>query len=159
MNRRPVHFHRLFRRPFRYPAAIGADPEAGRVSLFLAVAMIGVLTVIGLAFDGAGQLRSMHRADNLAAEAARTGGQAIDLRKAINGEPKVLDRNAARAAVQSYLNTISNVTLRQITFSPDNREITVVVDVRYDTLFLDLLGFPDETMLRGQATARLLTGP
>ena len=137
----------------------GTDPEAGRISLFLAVAMIGVLTVIGLAFDGAGQLRSMQRADNLAAEAARTGGQAIDLAKAINGEPKVLDRDAASAAVTNYLSTVDNVTLRQVTFSPDNREITVVVDVRYDTLFLDLLGFPDRTVVRGRATARLLTGP
>lgn len=44
--------------------------DAGRVSIFLAVALIGVLAIIGMAFDGAGQLRTLQRAENLAAEAA-----------------------------------------------------------------------------------------
>ena len=56
---------------------IGAhERDAGRVSLFLAVSMLGILAIIGMSFDGAGQLRALQRADNLAAEAARAGGQA-----------------------------------------------------------------------------------
>lgn len=133
--------------------------DAGRISLLLAVSLAGVLTIIGLAFDGAGQLRALQRADNLAAEAARTGGQAIDLGQAIAGQAKVLDEPAARAAVRDYLATVDEATLRQVTFAPDGRELTVVVDVRYDRIFLDLLGFADTTVVRGTATARLLTDP
>lgn len=89
--------------------------DDGRVSLFLAAGMIGVLAIIGLAFDGAGQLRSMQRADNLAAEAARTGGQSIDRAKAIEGGPKVIDQVAARAAVSSYL-AATEVTASSVEF-------------------------------------------
>lgn len=135
------------------------DPESGRVSLFLAVALLGVLAAIGLAFDGAGQLRSMQRADNLAAEAARTGGQAIDLGRAIAGESKVLDEAEARAAIQAYISSVSYATLREVTFAPGGQELTVVVEVRYDTIFLNLLGFPNQTVVSGKATARLLTDP
>jgi hypothetical protein len=135
--------------------------DDGRVSLFLAAAMIGVLAIIGLAFDGAGQLRSMQRADNLAAEAARTGGQSIDRAKAIEGGPKEIDEVAARAAVASYL-AAAGVAGHSVEFPVVDGEklVRVRVTVTYDRYMLGLFGFGNAVTVSGEATARALTeGP
>jgi hypothetical protein len=135
----------------------GPQRDAGRVSLFLAVALAGVLVVVGLAFDGAGRLRTMQRADNLAAEAARAGGQAIDLAAAIGGEKvKVVDEAAAQAAVANYFSGMSDVDWT-VSFPPGGQQVTVVVEMSYDTAMLDVFGFADTIPVRGRATAVLLT--
>ena len=135
------------------------DRDAGRVSLFLAVALVGVLTIIGLAYDGAGQLRTMQRADNLAAEAARAGGQAIDLGQLLDDGTTVLDRVAAENAVRGYLAGVDGVTFRDIQFDStgDNSTLTVNIDLDYDRVFLDLFGYADTIDVPGTATATLLT--
>ncbi|WP_281292178.1 pilus assembly protein TadG-related protein [Micromonospora olivasterospora] len=135
--------------------------DDGRVSLFLAAAMIGVLAIIGLAFDGAGQLRSAQRADNLAAEAARTGGQSIDRARAIEGGPKEIDEAAARATVGSYL-AAAGVTNHSVEFPvvDGEKHIRVHVTVTYDRYMLGLFGFGNTVTVSGEATARALTeGP
>lgn len=148
----------------RTPTATGHRPggdagrDAGRVSLFLAVALTGVLVIIGLAFDGTGQLRSMQRADNLAAEAARAGGQAIDLASAVEGRPKVVDEEQARTAIRNYLAGVEGVRAWSVRFDT-GQQLTVTVDVEYDTYLLDLFGFRDKILVRGEATAHLRTEP
>ncbi|KXK62917.1 hypothetical protein AWW66_06140 [Micromonospora rosaria] len=131
------------------------------MSLFLAVAMTGVLVIIGLAFDGAGQLRSTQRAGNLAAEAARAGGQSIDRARAIAGGSKEIDEGDARVAVSSYL-AAAGVTSHTVTFPviDGEKHIRVRVSVAYDRLLLGLFGFGDSVTVSGEATARTLTeGP
>nr|WP_139135816.1 hypothetical protein [Micromonospora yangpuensis] len=123
--------------------------------------MAGVLVVIGLAFDGSGQLRSMQRAENLAAEAARTGGQSIDRARAIAGGSKEIDEDDARAAVRSYL-AAAGVASHSVSFPviEGEKHIRVRVDVAYDRLLLGLFGFGDSVTVSGEATARTLTeGP
>ncbi|MEG3633068.1 pilus assembly protein TadG-related protein [Micromonospora palythoicola] len=133
--------------------------DAGRVSIFLAVALIGVLAIIGMAFDGAGQLRTLQRAENLAAEAARTGGQAIDRATAIQGGPKRINRRDARRAVRDYLTT-AGATDHTVTFPVVDGEtqIRVRVEVTYDRAALGLFGFSNTVTVSGEATARALTG-
>ncbi|MEV6366326.1 hypothetical protein AB0L86_05465 [Micromonospora musae] len=139
-------------------AAPGRD--AGRVSIFLAVAMVGVLAVIGLSYDGAGQLRTLQRADNLAAEAARAGGQAVDRATAIAGGPKRIDKRLARAAVVDYL-AAAGAAGHTVSFPVVNGEtlIRVRVTITYRRSMLGLLGFDDTITVSGEATARALTGP
>ncbi|MEU4565890.1 pilus assembly protein TadG-related protein [Micromonospora sp. NPDC023956] len=134
--------------------------DEGRVSLFLAVSMIGVLMIIGLAFDGAGQLRTMHRADNLAAEAARTGGQAIDRAQAINGGKKEIDEAAATVAVRHYLSA-AGVTDHTVSFPvvDGEKRITVRLSITYDRYLLGLFDLTDSVTVSGEATARAITGP
>ncbi|MER5456889.1 hypothetical protein ABT008_19065 [Micromonospora sp. NPDC002389] len=136
-----------------------ARGDAGRVSIFLAVAMIGVLGIIGMAFDGAGQLRTLQRAENLAAEAARTGGQAIDRATAIEGGPKRIDQTEARAAVADYL-AAAGATGHTVTFPVVDGEtvIRVRVSVTYRRAMLGLFGFSNTVTVSGEATARALTG-
>lgn len=139
--------------------AVPIGRDSGRVSLFLAVALIGVLAIIGLSYDGAGQLRSMQRADNLAAEAARAGGQAIDLDQLLDDGTTVLDPAAAETAVDNYLASVDGVRLTQVRFDTigDNAALTVSLELDYDTVFLDLFGFADNITVPGTATATLLT--
>ncbi|MBX7269948.1 hypothetical protein KIF24_30630 [Micromonospora sp. Llam7] len=133
--------------------------DAGRVSIFLAVAMVGVLAVIGMAFDGAGQLRTLQRAENLAAEAARAGGQAIDRATAIEGGPKQINQPQARRAVRDYL-AAAGASSHTVSFPVVDGEthIRVRVSVTYDRAMLGLFGLSDSVTVSGEATARALTG-
>ncbi|WBC10878.1 hypothetical protein [Micromonospora sp. WMMA1947] len=135
--------------------------ENGRVSLFLAVAMTGVLAIISLAYDGAGQLRTLQRADNLAAEAARAGGQMIDRARAIEGGPKRIDQVAARAAVAAYLDAAGGVRDHEVDFPVVGAEtrIRVRVQITYSRDLLGLFGVQNTAIVSGEATARALTGP
>ncbi|MGC4894514.1 hypothetical protein [Micromonospora sp. DT31] len=135
--------------------------ESGRVSLFLAVAMSGVLAVIALAYDGAGQLRTLQRADNLAAEAARSGGQMIDRARAIEGGPKRIDQAAARAAVADYLDVAGGVRDHEVDFPAvgAQTQIRVRVQITYRRDLLGLFGVQKTATVTGEATARVLTGP
>jgi hypothetical protein len=131
--------------------------DAGRVSLFLAAALAAVLIIVGLAYDGAGRLRTIQRAQNLAAEAARTGGQAIDLAQAIAGETPEIDEGQAQDAVANYLGAVPDVDGWEATVAADGQTITVRVDISYDTAMLDVFGFDDTIPVQGRATAQLRT--
>ena len=132
--------------------------DAGRVSVFLAIALVAVLVIIGLVVDGAGRIRATQRADNLAAEAARAGGQAIDVAAAIGGAPKVVDPEQAREAAQRYLAALGEPGVTGTAEpSADGEHLTVTVSITYDTAMLDLFGFADTYVERGTATVELVT--
>ena len=52
--------------------------DRGRISVFVAAVMPVMLLFIALMWDASGYLRALHRADNIANEAARAAGQAIN---------------------------------------------------------------------------------
>lgn len=141
------------------PADRARPRDDGRVSAFLAVAAVGVLTIIALAFDGAGQLRTLQRAANLASEAARTGGQAIDRATAIDGGPKRIDQPQARQAVADYL-SVAGATDHTVSFPVVDGETLIRVDVTitYQRSLLGLVGFDETATVSDHATARALTG-
>lgn len=143
----------------------GRGADSGRVSVFLAIALVAVLAVIGLTFDGSAGLRMTQRAENLAAEAARAGGQEIDLARAVDGGVKTIDPAAATAAAFRYLDSVTlpeNVRLsrsaRQVPGPdggpPTRLEVTVILT--YQPVMLSLFG-AGEVTATGTATARLLT--
>ncbi|MEV4654788.1 pilus assembly protein TadG-related protein [Micromonospora sp. NPDC049301] len=135
--------------------------DRGRISIFLAVAMTGVLAIVGLSFDGAGQLRTLQRADNLAAEAARAGGQAIDRATAIEGGPKRIDQPQARVAVANYL-AAAGTTGHTVSFPVVAGEtlVRVRLTITYRRSMLGLFGFAGTVTVTGEATARAITtGP
>ncbi|WFE50804.1 pilus assembly protein TadG-related protein [Micromonospora sp. WMMD1155] len=132
--------------------------EHGRVSIFLAVTMIGVLAVIGLSFDGAGQLRTLQRAQNLAAEAARAGGQAIDRATAIEGGPKRIDEDEAVVAVANYLAAVDTAG-HTVSFPVVDGEtrIRVTVSITYHRSMLGPFVSADTVTVTGEATASAIT--
>ncbi|MDG4833004.1 pilus assembly protein TadG-related protein [Solwaraspora sp. WMMD1047] len=131
--------------------------DSGRIGLFYAIVMPGLIALIGLAGDGAGYIRTSQRAENIAAEAARAGGQAIRLPDAIDGGEKTVDPELAADAVRHYLTT-AGVTDWNMEVAPDGQQVTVTVTIGYDPLMVDAI--PGVPPLEGTATvtANLLVG-
>jgi Flp pilus assembly protein TadG len=120
----------------------------------VAVVLIALFAMVGMAVDGGGKMRAQIHADNIAAEAARAGGQAIDVPKAVAGTADVVDPTLAVAAAQDYL--ASAGVKGTVHVLPDQRELTVTVRITYQTKFLNLINIKSWTET-GTATAVLVT--
>ncbi|WP_427168840.1 TadE/TadG family type IV pilus assembly protein (plasmid) [Streptomyces sp. C1-1] len=129
--------------------------DRGGITVFVAVCVLALLAIIGLAVDGGGTMRAVERADYLAGEAARAGGQAIDPTDAITGTAITVDPQAAAAAAQSYL--ASAGATGAVSISPDGITLTVTVTSTYQTTFLSVAGI-SSLPVSGHATATLLHG-
>jgi hypothetical protein len=129
------------------------DRDRGRVSVFVAAAMPMMLLFMALMWDASGYLRALHRADNVANEAARAAGQAINIPLAVTGEQIIVDPAAAEQAANAYL-TDAGVT-GAVQVSEDGRQVSVTVSVPYDPLFLGPFGFGPYTA-QGQTDGHLV---
>jgi Flp pilus assembly protein TadG len=127
--------------------------DSGRVSVFVAAAMPMMLIFMALMWDASGYLRALHRADNIANEAARAAGQAIDIPLAVTGEQIIVDPAAAGIAADSYL-TDAGVT-GEVDVSDDGRQVSITVAVPYDPMFLGAFGFGPYTA-EGDTDAHLV---
>lgn len=147
---------------YRLPAGPGRGPgrgpdedERGSVTVFFAVAVVGLLVLLGLVVDGGAKVRSVQRADTLAAEAARAGGQAINLPAAIAGKHPVADPRAAAAAARAYL-TANGVT-GTATIADGGHRLDVTVTSSSPTILLGLIGVSSLTV-HGRASVTLVSG-
>jgi hypothetical protein len=129
--------------------------DEGRVSVFVAIALLAVLVIIGMTIDGSGRYRELERADNIAAEAARAGGQAINAPQAITGGAKVVDPQLAINAAQAYLRS-AGVT-GTVRVANDRQHLTVTVTITYNTVMLSLIHI-DQVTVTGHASVQLVTG-
>ncbi|MFJ4428397.1 TadE/TadG family type IV pilus assembly protein [Streptomyces bobili] len=129
--------------------------DHGGVTVFVAVCVLALIAIIGVAVDGGSKMRATERADYIAGEAARAGGQAIDPAHAINGEKVVADPQAAAAAAQAYLGSAG--ATGTVSVSGDGKTLTVTVTSSYDTKFLSAVGI-GSLSVTGQDTATLLHG-
>ncbi|MET8453125.1 Tad domain-containing protein [Streptomyces sp. NPDC005209] len=129
--------------------------DRGGVTVFVAVCVLALIGIIGIAVDGGSTMRATERADYLAGEAARAGGQAIDPAEAISGKAIVVDPQAASAAAQSYLRS-AGVT-GTVSVSGDGKTLTVTVTSTYDTTFLSVAGI-GSLSVTGHGKATLLHG-
>lgn len=132
--------------------------DSGRVSPFLAIAFSGLLAVIGLTYDAAGQIRTLHTAQLLAAEAARAAGQAVDVDQVLAGGEHRVEQSAAEQAALAYLaQSGADVTLSAIGFNADLTQVTVTVNGIYQPVFLSLFGATGREVT-GSATVTLISG-
>jgi len=129
--------------------------DAGGITVFVAVCVIALIGIIGVAVDGGSKMRATERADYIAGEAARAGGQAIDPADAISGKAIVVDPQAASAAAQSYLRSAG--ATGTVSVSGDGKTLTVTVTGSYATSFLSAVGI-DSLSVTGHGTATLLHG-
>ena len=130
--------------------------DQGSMSLFYAVAILAIFLVLGLVVDGGGDLKAAARADSLAEEAARAGGEQIDPAQAIPGTAIVVAPAAAQQAAASYLQQAG--VQGSVTVSPDGKTLSVTVHSTYHTTFASLLGY-SSLPITGHGTATLLTHP
>jgi Flp pilus assembly protein TadG len=128
--------------------------DDGAYAPMIAVMAISLFVMIGLSVDGGGKMRAQLHADNIAAEAARAGGQAIDVSKAVAGTADVVDPTLAVAAAKEYLQTAG--VAGKVSVLSNHREIKVVVHITYGTKFLGLIHI-DSFPVTGSATAELVT--
>ena len=128
--------------------------ERGSLSVLLAVLVPGLLLIIGLAVDGGAKVQATQRANALADEAARAGGQAIDRSAALAGEVRV-DTAAAVAAAHAYLDRND---VRGTVNVIDADTLSVTTTITEPTIFLGLIGITTMTV-DGSGTADLVTDP
>lgn len=129
------------------------ESERGSLSIFVAICATSLLMLSGLVIDGGGRLRAIERADALAQEAARAGGQQIDRATLLQGGGIRLDPGLAEAAADTYLsdNGVTGTPVATAT------SVTVTVKMPYHTIVLGLIGLGDVTVT-GVGTARLVPG-
>lgn len=128
-------------------------PDEGSASVFIVVSVLGLLVLIGLVADGGAKLRATQRADATAAEAARAGGQALDLASAVAGDHGHVDRAIALLAAQDYLRAAG--ATGWVDVSPDRTRVRVTVTDTAPTAFLGLIGI-DTVTVTGTAEATLV---
>ena len=124
--------------------------EHGSISLWLITSSFVMMVLVGLAVDLGGQVHAKQRAHDVAAQAARTGGQQVQAGPAIQGHRLTVDAAAARAAAEDYLAATHVQGSVSIT---GGDTITVHVTDTYSPLFL---GFLRDLTVTGEASARLI---
>jgi hypothetical protein len=134
----------------------GVRSDRGAVTLFVSIAVVGLIAIAGLVVDGGAKVRAVQRADRLAAEAARTAGQAVDLPAAMAGTAVRVDRRSALTAAQAYLRTAG--ASGSAVVSDDGRSLRVTTSATVATVFLGLVGVPEFTV-HGQADVSLVRSP
>jgi Flp pilus assembly protein TadG len=126
--------------------------ERGSITAWLALSSVAMIVLVGLAVDLGGQVHAHERAHDIAAQAARVGGEEVDGGPAIQGSGLTINPNSARAAAQRYLDQAGisgTVTLT------DGNTLTVTVHDRYNPQFLGLIGI-HHLDVTGTATAHLI---
>ena len=126
--------------------------ERGSISVWMVTASFVMMVLVGLAVDLGGQVHTQQRARDVAAQAARIGGQQVQPAPAVRGQYVAVNTAPARAAAQHYLTTSGlNGT---VTVTGGNT-ITVMVTDTYQPKFLLFLGI-DHLDVTGTASARLI---
>ncbi len=126
--------------------------ERGSISLWMVTSSFVMMVLVGLAVDLGGQVHAQQRARDLAAQAARTGGQQVQAAPAIEGRYLNVDASAARSAAEAYLSAAGIDGTASIS---GGDTITVNVTDTYEPRFLALLGI-DHLDVTGTATAHVV---
>ena len=126
--------------------------ERGSISLWMLTASFVMMVLVGLAVDLGGQVHAQQRAHDIAAEAARTGGEQVQAAPAIEGRYVGVDTAAARIAAEQYLASAGVTGTVRIT---GGDTITVEVTDTYTPEFLSFIGIGDLTVT-SDASARLI---
>ena len=129
--------------------------DRGGITIFVAVCVVALIGIIGISVDGGSKMRATERADYIAGEAARAGGQAIDPAQAITGKAIVVDPQDAQAAAQAYLRSAG--ATGSVSVSGDGKTLTVTITDTYATKFLPVVGI-GSLAVTGHGEATLLHG-
>ena len=138
------------RRAQTWLAARGFD-ERGSISVWAATAALVMIICVGIAVDLGGQVRAQQHARDVAAQAARVGGQHLD-DGAVQGRYPSVAVAQAKSATAAYLvaaGVTGTVTITGAT------TIDVAVTDTYNPVFLGVVGVGDLTVT-GHASARVI---
>ena len=132
---------------------LGEDGErgGGAVSVPMAICLVVIFAVAGLAVDGVRAAQGIARADAIAEEAARAAGQALDP-VALAAGTAAIAPDAAADAARAYIAATGATGLVSV-IAPDR--VRVEVTLRRPTVLLGLIG-RDELSSHGTAEAVLV---
>lgn len=128
------------------------SPERGSVTTWFALASFVMVVLVGLAVDLAGQVHAQQRARDVAAQAARAGGQQLNAPSAIRGLGARVNGPQAVAAAKTYL-TASGV--EGSVGIIDGTTLVVKTSDTYQSKFLSIIGVTN-MKVTGSAEARLV---
>ena len=126
--------------------------DRGSVSIFMASAAFVMIVLVGLAVDLGGQVAAQQRARDVAAQAARSGGEQVLGGPAVNGQGAQIDRAAAASAARSYLSAAGVSGTASI---QGNDTLVVTTSANYQTKFLSIIGI-GSLHVTGHSSARLI---
>ena len=129
-----------------------ARDERGSISLWLVTSSFVMMMLVGLAVDLGGQVHAKQRAHDVAAQAARAGGQQVQAAPAIQGQFLAVDVAAARRAAENYLSAAGVTGTVSVT---GGATITVEVTDTYQPTLLTFIGVSTLTVT-SEASARLV---
>ena len=127
--------------------------ERGQLSAFVALLVVPLMAVIGLAADGGGVLSSHEQAVSMAFEAARAGAQAIDLDTLRATGQVRLDPVAAREQALAYLSATGQTGAVAVV----GDTVTVTITSPHRLAVLSAIGLGPVTV-RGTASATATQG-
>ncbi len=125
--------------------------EQGSISIWIATSGLVMVILVGLAVDLGGQVHAQQHARDVAAQAARAGGQQLQASVAVRGLGARADAGPAITAAKAYL-TAAEVTGTARLRGGDT--IIVTTHATYDTTFLAVIGI-DQLPATGTATSRI----
>lgn len=134
-----------------------AHDEHGMISLFVAVVIVALLAVTGIAYDGIHKMTMAANAADYARAAGIQGAQAVDVASLLAGGTFTLNPQAAVDAADAYF---ANNALRQqgVTGSAQyvgNNTLLVTVTVTEPTAFLGLIDISQQTVTASYTTTLL----
>jgi len=137
--------------PFRW-----FGPEGGAIAVTLSIFMIALLAFAGLVIDGGAALAARGRAHDLAAQAARSGADALapaTLRDGTTPQDLRIDPRAAETAALAYLRAGQATGTVTVT----GQDVKVTAHVPRRTVLLSVFGL-DDISATAAATATILPG-
>lgn len=123
--------------------------EQGSISTWLLLSVVAFLAIIGLSVDLGGRMYALQRVHDVAAEAARTGTQQVNVAAAVRGQSPSIDPARARAAALDYIRAAGFTG----TASVSGQTLRVTVRGTHTPLFIPGAGTATVT---GEAEARLV---
>ena len=128
------------------------DDDRGSVSLWLITAAWAMIVIVGVVVDLSGQVYAQQHAHDIAAQAARAGGEQLNASQAIRGRSARADTTRAAAAARNYLaGSDVDGSVRIL----DGTTLIVKTTGTYRTRFLSIIGV-DTMQVRGSASARIV---
>lgn len=133
---------------------MGTRPdERGSISLWLAMTASVMVLVIGIAVDLGGQVGAQQRVRDIAAQAARQGGNQVTAGRAMRGESATVDPVAARAAAAQYLQAAG--VSGEVRLEAGGTVLRVTCRDTYETVFLGMIGV-NRLTVTGESSARVV---
>jgi Flp pilus assembly protein TadG len=127
-----------------------ARRDRGSVSIWLAASGMVMIILVGLAVDLGGKVGAQQRAQDVARQAARAGGQQLQAAGAVRGDGVTVDPYAAQRAARTYL-AGSGMTGTATVVA--GQTVHVTTTATYQCTFLGIIGLSSFTV-HGAADSR-----